>query len=320
VEANSNVLSNSYSSSGQPTSGDNGDLATTNAGADMSFGGDIDVYGDLRSTDEIYMDSNDLVHGDALANGRITLVSSSHVNGDARTSDTVSGDTRVDGTVYENVTPDVVPLEPCDPLDIDSVFTDAGSIQSSNDNGELSGSYFTNPDYFIKDSDTDTLGVAGQAKDYSLGDFTMDSDAVVTIQGDVRLYMSGDFTMLSNTNLSLAAGATLTIYVEGAVFTDSNAAINSGGIPGNMSLYSDATSSSNSDYKIVLNSNAGFGGTIYSPRAAIEINSNTTLKGAVRGKYVYLDSNPTFSFDEDLNAGSGGPPSDYKLVYWTEKY
>jgi hypothetical protein len=322
IDFNSDAQTTSYSSSGKPSSGDRGDIGTTDTGADINFGSDVVINGDVHSTDTVFMDSNDRVLGDVFANGDIQLVSNSHINGDARSSGTVTGSTgRVDGTVYQNVTPDVVPTEACDPLDIDSVFTDVGSIQTSNDNSDLSSYYTsTNPDYWIGNTDSDTLGVAGQAKDYSLTNFTMDSDATVTIQGDVRLYVDGDIQMLSNADLVLAAGASLTIYLEGSLLIDSNTTWNNGGIPGNMQLYSSATSTSHSDFKININSNSGFYGVIYAPRAATQILSNSSLHGAVRSLYAKLDSKPVFSYDEDLSILSKGPPIGYFQVFWTEIY
>jgi type IV pilus assembly protein PilX len=329
VDFNSNATTNSYSSSGQPSSEDQGHITSTTAGGDIDFRTDADINGDVRSAGDVRLDSNDLIRGDVLANGGIQLVSNAHVNGDARAAGSITGASgRVDGQVFENVTPNPINMD-CDPLGIDDVFTDAGSIQSSHDNGELNTSYFNGTDYRVDGNNTDTLGVAGQAKDYSLTDFTLDSDAVVTIEGDVRLYVSGNFEMFSSASLQLAAGASLIVYAEGAIFTDSNATVNNvgipveipveipGGIPANMSFYSNATSSDNGDYKVSLDSNSEFYGTVYAPRAAISMKSNTEVGGAVRGKYVNMDSNPVFSFDEDLNAGSGGPPSDYTLVYWT---
>jgi len=47
--------------------------------------------------------------------------------------------------------------------------------------------------------------------------------------------------------------------------------------------------------------NPGYVGLIYAPDTAIQVNSNGNLRGAMRGKYVSVQSRAHFIYDEDLS-------------------
>ncbi|MCL4457191.1 MAG: pilus assembly PilX N-terminal domain-containing protein [Nitrospirae bacterium] len=342
VKFSSNGKTSSYSSTGNPTDGKNGDIGTVNNNANIELNSNADIKGDVNATGNLTMNSNAVVQKNAYANGNITMDSNAEIGAADKTSPysyeakaggniTKAGNATVYGTESPNTSPSPVPAEPCDPLNVDNVFSnDAAPIQTTNNNvgaGGLNTPFYNDgaKTYNISSNNTDTIGVAGQSKDYYLTSFSMDSNAVVTVQGDVTMYVNGNFSMNSNTQIIFGSGAKLTIYVTGTFTLDSNTDINNniagGQTPSNLTIYSNNQSLSNSDYKINLKSNSGFRGTIYAPKTAIEVNSNASIYGAMRGRYVDMKSNGDFKYDEELGKiENGGTPEGYKLLYWQEKY
>jgi hypothetical protein len=114
INGDSNIVTGSYSSTGQPSDGDRGDMATTDANAFLYLDGssDMDVVGEVRSTGAIYMKSDALVRRDALANLQIKILdTNANVYGSAYTNGRYRGMAgSVHGDIYQGAS--VVPLTP----------------------------------------------------------------------------------------------------------------------------------------------------------------------------------------------------------------
>jgi len=286
VDFNSNADTDSYSSGGNPTTGDNGDVATVNVNADFEVDSNSIINGDVRVTGALTMASNAVILRDAYANGAISgLANPGYIGQDAYSNGTISNDSYVNGTSHPNQSQPVVKFEDCDPLDVDSLFTaEATPIASSNDNGDLNN--MTGNSYNNVTDDADPMGTASQSKDYYFDDFFLGSNADIALQGDVTFYVDGDFELSSNAFIAFGANATLTIYVTGTFTLSSNTSINSGGIPADFQVYSSAENTDQVEpAKINMNSNSGFYGVIYAPKANVVSSSNNEISGAMRGKW-----------------------------------
>jgi len=342
VSFKSNGKTSSYSSAGNPVDGKKGDIATTSPNADITLSSNAEIKGNVRATGDLIMKSNAKVQKSAYANGNIDMSSNAKI-GTADTTPPYSyeamageniilgSNAQIYGTQSQNTSPPPVPPEPCDPLNINNLFTtNADPIQNTNNNDELDTLYFdfngSSYSYSIGSNNSDTIGVTDQSKEYYLTSFSTNLNSVVTIQGNVTLYVNGNFSMNSNSEIKLASGAKLTIYVTGNFTLDSNTQINNNTdldnqrIPSNLMIYSNAQSASDTDYKLSLNSNSGFRGVVYAPGTAVEINSNAHIYGSVRGSFVSMNSNGEFHYDEELSktTGGSGNPNGYSLVYWRE--
>ncbi len=73
-------------------------------------------------------------------------------------------------------------------------------------------------------------------------------------------------------------------------------------------------SESNSDYGVNLNSSTNLVALIYAPDAAVEVNSNAEMYGAMRGKYIYNSSNMQFYYDEDLSGAPSTVPDSFNVI------
>jgi hypothetical protein len=239
ITGGSNFITSSYSSSGKDTTGDRGDVATTNDCAFMYMDGssDFDITGEIRSTGALYLKSDALIRRDALATLRVATESDQSIRGSLWTNGDHSGSSshvvgdRNRGQGIEDfrnciveggsLLPNpVVPVTECDPWNINDIFDEASEIIGHSNNEEIGISH--GGDY----SGSGTLGVNGHSKDYYFRNFALDDDTVY-VRGDVRIYVDNDFTMKSVGKLILDSGATLKIYVEnGNFWIDSNSKLN----------------------------------------------------------------------------------------------
>lgn len=322
----------------------------------LTMEGNAQIRKDANANNGIALNGGNIIAGSANTNGNITMDQAT-ISGNANASGNISLDhtrSKIEGAATaagtitcrggdcdsSNITSDdinaattpsigdpVVPTTECDPLDLDTLFDDADDIVTTNDNSELTAisenyPYNTTTDSFSMNSnETYTMGASGNSRSYYFSNFSMDSNAQVDVEGEVTLYVNGNFNLASNSLINFAGNATLTLYTTGNVVLGSNTSINNGGDPEDFKIYSNAESSDNSDYKFNLNSNSGFYGVVYAPKAAVQINSNSDAYGAVRGKYVEMASNAEFHYDEDLQEISGGgTPNGHEVVSWREVF
>ena len=293
---------------------DKGHIGTANAGADIIVDGNAQVHGNAKATRYVGISGT--------GNPTTGLGTPANLTGYKGSPDTDSSTAVIYGVPTENN-----PLTPCDPLDIPTLFSTADDIITSNNNAEIvniqppsppNNPYNDSTEAFsLGSNDTFSLGSSGQTKNYHFSSFELKSNSGLTINGIVTFYISGDFEADSNTSLTLSSGSKLTVYVTGELEISSNTIANPG-LPTDLMIYSSATSSNNSDYKVDLSSNATITGTIYAPNAAIDISSNSNSLGAIKGKYINASSNAQFHYDEALGRLEGYPVLSYEIISWRE--
>ncbi|MGA1825709.1 MAG: PilX N-terminal domain-containing pilus assembly protein [bacterium] len=326
VVLESGTTTSSYSSSSAYTTNSNGDVGTSDPSADIELNSFAVINGNVCATGELVMKSNAQVSKNVLANGDIFMESNSQVDLDARSSQTIYDGGTIGGNKEENVSPNVVPVTPCDPLDITTVFSEVSS--RANNNADLNPGLFDGSGNFEADASHPhdppvDIGVAGEEKHYSFKNCNITGGTSLRIQGDVEIYIDGDFTTNSNSDLIIASNSSLTIYITGSFTPDSNGTINNQGEPKDFTLFSTAVSSSATDYKVHFCSNTALYGVVYAPYAAIDMSSNILVYGALMGKYITMSSNTDFFYDEDLaNEDFGAPPSTtptgFTKVVWKQ--
>ncbi len=297
VTFSSNGSTNSYSFSGQPTNGNNGNVTTTVANANITFSSNSNIHGAVHATGNITLASNTdlyaqnvladgnitmsgnaIIYDSAFSGGNISLSNNSLVSGNATASGTISlsGNAHIAGIQSPNSPPasPFVPTPTCDPLNVTTLFpTEKTLISGSNNNSGLSSSYYTagTKAYSIGGNSTSTLGMAGQNTNYYFSSFTMNSNAVITVSGNVTMYINqGNFALNSNSQIIFANTSTkLTIYEDtGSFILNSNTYINNAGDPQNLQIYSNAQNNTippanSSAYMVALNSNSGLNGVVY---------------------------------------------------------
>ncbi|MBI5603028.1 MAG: pilus assembly PilX N-terminal domain-containing protein [Deltaproteobacteria bacterium] len=344
VTFSSNASTSSYSSSGQTANGHQGSVRTTNSNANITFSSNADIDGAVKATGAVSLASNTILRNDVQGNNNITMSGNAKISQNAYSGGSISlsnnsliyGNATAAGSISQSSNADIygiespntppaspyVPTSPCDPLNVTNLFATANN-SGNNNNSELSGAYYSGGAFSIGSNNSTTLGSSSQSKGFYLTGFTMSSNSHVTVYGNVTLYVDGNFSLSSNTYITLASGSTLTVYATGTFTLNSNTSINNSGRPQALAVYSNAQSTSSTDYKVNLDSNSGLRGVVYAPNSAVHIASNADLYGSIRGNFVQMASNAEFHYDEDLssaNFGGGGTPSGYTLLNRREIY
>lgn len=312
VRLASNARTSSYRSSGKPTDGLRGDVATLEANAPISLRSNANIKGSLNATGDIAMASNAQVRVNANSSGNIALANNASIAGNSTATNSIVtlGRAEIVGTTLANIGTPVVPTRKCDPLNVAGLFSEARQLPFSEHTANRDGS-----NYVLDHNGSDVFSQGN----YEFADFTLNQHAQVTIDGKVSFYVDGDFSLLSNTTIDFRPNSSLTLFANGEVTMSSNTSINEGGIPANFILYSNARSGSQSEILLNLNSNSGFFGVVYAPFASVESRSNSAIHGAMLGKFIDMASNAEFIYDEDLNGfGRNGGPIDYNVMYWSE--
>ncbi|MBL9209395.1 MAG: hypothetical protein JNL92_02955 [Opitutaceae bacterium] len=120
------------------------------------------------------------------------------------------------------------------------------------------------------------------------------------------------FTMSSNADVSVMPDKSMTIYTNGDITFNSNNDINVGNEAKHFMIYGTSATGQN----FTFDSNVQVYGCIYAPNAAITLNSNTDIFGAMIGNTIELDSNAEVHYDESLaNVGNMG---GLRVTRWKE--
>ena len=237
--------------------------------------------------------------------------------------------------------------EACDPLDVAQLVKDriTGSQGSNNSNNDLPTKYFNRNTAVLNASERNTspatiqLGVTGQEKTYYLSSATVGDNITLQVSGTVNLVMGtlgagsvptgGDLTMTSKSaRLNIDSGASLRIYTGGGVYLDQapfNYADNTAR-PTSLIIYSSVVNDpvgagvpSVNNAKVQLAApNTLFRGLVYAPYAYIRVKSNNSLYGSLRGRWIRLESNTAFTYDQAA-ASIDATYQGYRVAYWAEQ-
>ncbi len=168
--------------------------------------------------------------------------------------------------------------------------------------------------YFLGNNHQATISESGEYTSFQL-----DSNSVVTIQGDITLYVSDDFLMKSNTQLKIPEGSSLILYLGGTFEQKSNTKINNlTKDPSMVQIY--GTDSFESE--MLWKSNSDFYGAVYVPEAYVEYNSNSDFYGSMISKFLHMDSNAKIHYDlalGDLSPIYREGSNSYSVKSWQER-
>ena len=151
---------------------------------------------------------------------------------------------------------------------------------------------------------------------YVLDSLSMSGQSQMLVTGNAILYVKGAVAMAGQSQIIISQGASLKIYVGGAVDLKGNGVMNYSLDALQFSLYGLPTCTS-----IDLGGNAAFTGTIYAPSAAFKAggggNNQYDCVGSVIAKTISMNGHFTFHYDEAL--GKNGPSSGYVVTSWNEE-
>ncbi|HRG94987.1 MAG TPA: hypothetical protein PLR99_01990 [Polyangiaceae bacterium] len=239
------------------------------SGSDISFAGDLDVRDHALAGGD-FSGAGDLAVGADLAvGGRLSGAGSLRVGGTLRAGEGVSfAGRQVVGARGPYVDPGGPPCA-CDPGSLYDVAAAVRAARDANDNARAG-------------LGTDARLVA-KGSPLTLRDgryyFSGASElrgASLRIEGAVQLYLEGDLTTLGEGQLALGAGATLDLFVDGALTTVGRATFGDPTRPEALRLYVGGKNA-----KLTLAGKEAFYGLVYAPEAEVSFAGAATVDGAL---------------------------------------
>jgi hypothetical protein len=141
----------------------------------------------------------------------------------------------------------------------------------------------------------------------------------LTVHGHVTLVLTAGsgveaISLTGHDGITLAAGATLSIYVEGDVKLGGNGLLNPNAQPLSVQIW--GTNASPMGQTIKIAGNGALKAIVYAPNASVEIRGNGDVMGAIVAEDVSLTGNASFHYDESL--ANWGVNTPYGVVKWRE--
>ena len=167
--------------------------------------------------------------------------------------------------------------------------------------------------FYLK-NETATISANGE-----YASFILDTGSQVIISGDVTLHVTGEFALGSTSVINIEAEASLTLFLSGSFYMDSNCQVNSTlQDPSKCLIFG-------TDYftgTVTFDSNNDFYAAIYMPRADLIFSSNINFFGSAIGKSAGLNSNVEVTYDEELGELEGLPvdaDANYSVKSWQQQ-
>lgn len=244
------------------------------AAHDLSFAGEIDVRDHLYSGGDVSGAGTLSVGRDLAVKGGLSGAGTLRVGGALRVGDDLSfaGQTKI-GEKGAFVDPGVAPCG-CDAASIYDVAGAVALARDTNDNAKAGLAL-----------DANVLGKTGQTSltlrsgRYYLGGANAVGKLAVRIEGAVQLYLDGDLTAVGDGQLSLAPGASLDLFVHGALTTVGRATFGDPSRPEAFRLYVGGKNA-----KISFAGSDSFHGLVYAPEAEISFAGGAVVDGALFAK------------------------------------
>lgn len=163
------------------------------------------------------------------------------------------------------------------------------------------------------------LGTAGTATKWRAAQLVLNGNDSLTIVGDVTLVLTqaagADAVRITgNASLNVAAGSSLTLYVEGGVLIAGNGLSNANVQPITCQLWGTSTTSAGQSIQIV--GNGALRCVIYAPHGDVFMNGNGHMMGSIVARSIRFTGNAAFHYDETLGRGTGTEP--FSIAKWRE--
>lgn len=162
------------------------------------------------------------------------------------------------------------------------------------------------------------------AGDYAYGSFLASAGSTVKVYGPSTIVLT-NMELASNSQFVVdATNGPVEVYVLEDFIIGSNTLLTSTTYsPADLEFFLESDNVIDPDLTVDLdevdfNSNAKMYGTIYAPNAAVAINSNFELFGALVAHSVLLDSNAKVHYDESLGWTSSGASVAFDTLCWRE--
>jgi Tfp pilus assembly protein PilX len=142
------------------------------------------------------------------------------------------------------------------------------------------------------------------------------------VAGTVQIYVTGDTSIKGNTSIEVQVDSHNTtavpkveIYAAGSVSMGGNSVDNATAKAGNLIIYGLPTCTS-----VTIGGTVAYTGVIYAPEAALKINGNSTVNGAVVADHITAVGTIDFHYDEALSGVTfSSGILNFQVASWKEK-
>lgn len=159
---------------------------------------------------------------------------------------------------------------------------------------------------------------------YVSGNFNTDTNCDLDFQGDNDIYVGGNLTFENNVTIEMDDQGGQTQYIVGGNLSiGNNDEFNTGNDASQLLIYL----TTDTNHNVTLSNNADVTSGIYAPTAAVIIDNNVNLVGAIVGNTVDVGNNVTAAYDNSLadvtvpggegGAGGGAGTGEWGIVSGT---
>lgn len=163
-----------------------------------------------------------------------------------------------------------------------------------------------------------TLGLPGVATKWRCPSLVLRANQTLTILGDVTLILTATIgsavEVTGNASINIPAGSSLTVYAEGDCKIAGNGLANANSRPLSCQIWGTSTSAAGQGIQIA--GNGALKTVIYAPNAAVQVNGNGDVMGAIVARTITLTGNASFHYDESL--ADYGDNTAFGVVRWRE--
>ena len=237
--------------------------------------------GDVGSNANIYVSQNSGIHGNATPGVSKSVV--------------LSGSAQIAGSTLPAKTAFVMPT-----LAVPSASSMSGDMLINGTQSLGPGVYYLNSLTLKSNSQ---LNVTGPVT-FIVGSLELKSNSKLLIDaagGGAEFFVHGDFELQSNTLLAATD------------YNPKNLAVN---LKGNNVIDPSVDVDIDEDLEIGFNSNSKMYGTLFAPKALIEIRSNFELYGSLMARRLMVSSNSMIHYDESLSETDEEEEIVYEVVGW----
>ena len=145
---------------------------------------------------------------------------------------------------------------------------------------------------------------------YNMSSLALSGIQTMAISGTTTLYVTGSFSTANSAFIYIAAGASLTMYVNGSVSISGAGVVNGTQTASQCTIYGLPGCTT-----ITCGNSGAYIGTIYAPEAALTVSGAGGISGGATANTVTVSNSGAVHYDEHLaNAGGGA----YVVMSWNE--
>lgn len=203
---------------------------------------------------------------------------------------------------------------------IGSFATPAGEVDPSRISGDFRA------DFPLIDAPEDgtflasigsTLGTVGEATSWRAVSLDLRGQQSLTILGHVTLVLTAPVSALAisgQATINIPAGSSLTLYTAGDIQIGGGGVANDTARPSAFQIWSTVRDPSLRSQNIDVSGGASLSAVIYAPPAAVTINGNGDVFGAIVARTVVFNGTAAFHYDESLRLVDRHAP--YRTASW----